>query len=84
MNPILMTGLAKMAAVAALLGCAWILPARAANEVKSSDDQFLDRLVGTWDMDGGIGHQPVHYLAVGERTLARGWIEFHSAQHATR
>ena len=28
-------------------------------------------------MDGSIGHQPVHYVAVGERTLARGWIEFH-------
>ena len=61
---------------------ALISPACASGDQKSPDDQFLDRLVGTWDMEGRLGSQPVHYIAIGERTLGGGWLEFHMQDRA--
>ena len=81
MKPILTACLSTTLATA--MAVAGASAALAASPDVSPDDQFLDQLVGTWDMDGTVGGKPVHYIAIGERTLAGGWLEFHMQDRAT-
>jgi hypothetical protein len=71
------------AALAVAMLLAGASSALAASQEVSPDDQFLDQLVGTWDMEGTVGETPVHYIAIGERTLSGSWVEFHMQDRAT-
>ena len=52
-------------------------------EPRSPDNQYLDRLLGDWDMAGAVGAKPVRYHARGERVLGRGFLKLHMIDAAT-
>ncbi len=60
-----------------LVAAPFVLAANATSFAPPPDESFLDQLVGTWDMDGRMGDKPVHYIAIGERVMNNGWIDFH-------
>jgi hypothetical protein len=72
----------SVAVALTLSSCAWGAQSAVSLNAPSADDKFLDQLVGTWDMEGRFGDKAVRYIAIGERTLARGWLEFHMQDRA--
>lgn len=50
---------------------------QAVDETPPADEQFLDALVGKWDMRGTLRGKPVQYHAVGERVLQGGFVRLH-------
>jgi hypothetical protein len=54
-----------------------ILAAAAFGATPSPDEQYLDGLVGGWDMKGKVGSEPVRYQAKGERVLQNGFLRLH-------
>jgi hypothetical protein len=48
------------------------------------DEAFLDRLQGSWRMDGVVGGKAVTYRAQGERVLQRAFLRLHMVDAAER
>jgi hypothetical protein len=70
--------------VAALARCTVVvacfalgMPVAAAERAMSADEQYLDGLVGKWDMRGTLGGQPVRYRANAARVLQGGFVRLH-------
>jgi hypothetical protein len=60
-----------------LLTCLAANSIAAADLKKTASDQYLDRLQGTWTMDGTLRGKPVHYVADGQRVLQGGFLKLH-------
>ena len=69
-------GSALLGACALLIVATVCQPARSENMV-SSDNGYLDGLLGEWDMVGTVRGQPVRYRAQGERVLQGTFLRLH-------
>ena len=67
--------MAVCASVLAFAAC--ILSAQGAERAASADTQYLDALIGKWDMRGTLGGQPVRYHAFAGRVLMGGFVRLH-------
>jgi hypothetical protein len=64
----------QRAAVALLIACAYLAPARAAPPPAAPTDAYLGLLVGRWDYTGTLLGKPVRYHGAGRWVLANGWL----------
>ena len=53
------------------------MPSSATERAVSADEQYLDALIGKWDMRGTLGGQPVRYHAAAARVLQGGFVRLH-------
>ena len=57
------------------LGCAVLLPASAGSAPASPADDFLDKMTGTWTMEGTVKGNTAHHVVTGE------WMSNHRFVH---
>jgi len=69
-------GSALLCACALLIVATVCQPVRSENMV-STDNGYLDGLLGDWDMVGTVRGQPVRYRAQGERVLQGSFLRLH-------
>ena len=67
--------MAACMAVLAFAACS--LSAQGAERDASADEQYLNALIGKWDMRGTLGGQPVQYHAAAKRVLMGGFVSLH-------
>ena len=65
------------ACLSVLAFAACSLCAQGAERDVSADEQYLNALIGKWDMRGTLGDQPVRYHARAARVLMGGFVSLH-------